>query len=316
VERALAAVAERALQRGARAGLDALLREALRLTGVAGLALHEGRTRVAAVGLKPPPLSRARAPRVFPAGDGRTMLVVHPERSGTAERQLLESFARLGGSLLAARRREAEAQARQARLCRELRRLERALEHRERSRSRASHDLRTPLLVMKGYLEMMRKGMAGELTPTMERYLERVMKAAQDMGSLIARRLAPGSAPQDLLPLLRDAFSGLSHSRRPSLHWECSLSSLPVAGGRLELVLLTQALARGLAATGAPQVLLHAEAQDGMWRLCLDARAEHPLPTRMARRLGPLVHRLGGTWEVRGSPRLELLLHLPVASSP
>jgi two-component system OmpR family sensor kinase len=314
VEQVLAAVAERALRRGARAGLEALLQEALRLTGVAGIALYEGRARVAAAGMKPPPLARARAPQVISARDGRTALVVLPERISAAERQTLERLARLGGTLLAARRREAAAQARQASLCRELRSQERALAHKERSRSRASHDLRTPLLVMNGYLEMMRKGMAGELTPPMARYLERIMKSAQDMGSLIAQRLAPGNAPQDLLSLLREAFTGLSHSRRPSLHWEGSLSSIPVTGARPELELLTRTLARGLAATGAPQVVLHAEAQEGVWRLCLDARAEHPLPARMANRLATLVHRLGGAWEVRGSPRLELLLHLPAAS--
>ncbi len=316
VERVLAAVAERALTQGARAGLDALLREALRLTGVAGIALYEGRARIAEAGLRPPPLARARAPQVIQGPDGRTALVVHPERLGAEARLALARIARLAGTLLEARRREVAAQARQAWLCRERRRLEQTLAYRERNRSFASHDLRTPLLVMKGYVDIMRKGMTGELTPTMERYLERVMGATQDMGSLIAQRLAPGNPPEDLLPLLRGAFGRLSASCNLSLHFESAVPAIPLRGPRSALVLLTRALARALAATGATRVNMTLEARETtrMWQLSLSACAERALPARAAQRLEQLVQRLGGTLAIQGAPRLELTLQLPAAT--
>jgi two-component system OmpR family sensor kinase len=316
VERVLAAVAERALSQGARAGLDALLRQAPRLTGVAGIALYEGRARLAEVGLRPPSLSRARALQVIRSADGRTALVVHPERLATEARQTLLRLVQLASTLLAARRREAAAQARQARLCRQVRQLESALAYRERNRSRASHDLRTPLLVMKGYVDMMRKGMTGELTPSMERYLDRVMSATQDMGSLITQRLAPGNTPEELLCLLRGAFGALAPARNLSLRCEGTVPAAPLQGPRSTLMLLTRSLARGLASVSATQVDLKLEARETtrMWQLRLSTRAERPLPPRVLQRLEQLVHQLGGTLTAEDEPRLTLTLQLPAAT--
>jgi len=316
VERVLAAVAERALAQGARAGLEALIQQAPRLTGVAGIALYEGRARIAEAGLKPPPLSVARAAQIIRGPDGRTALVVQPERLAAGAHQTLARIARLASTLLSARRREMAAQARQARLCRQLRQAEETLAHREHSRSRASHDLRTPLLVMKGYVEMMRKGMSGELTPAMSRYLERMMGATQDMGQLIAQQLAPGNPPEELLPLLREAFGGLPASHSLSLHPERTVPAAPLRGPRSVLVLLAQCLARGLAATGATRVGMTLEAREttGMWRLGLSTRAERALAPRVTQRLEQLVQRLGGTLAIQSEPQLELTLQLPAAS--
>ncbi|HEX8704985.1 MAG TPA: histidine kinase, partial [Myxococcaceae bacterium] len=127
MERVLAAVAERALTQGARAGLDALLRETLRLTGVAGIALYEGGDLIAEAGLRPPPLSQAREAQVLRAPDGRTVLVVHPERLASEAHETLARIARMAGTLLAALRRESAQQSRQARLCRQVRQLEESL---------------------------------------------------------------------------------------------------------------------------------------------------------------------------------------------
>jgi|GEM_PF-1333539 len=316
VERVLAAVAERALAQGVRAGLEALIQEAPRLTGVAGIALYEGRARIAEAGLKPPPLSVARAAQIIRGPDGRTALVVQPERLAARAHQTLARIAQLASTLLCARRRETAAQARQARLCRQLRQAEETLAHREHDRSRASHDLRTPLLVMKGYVEMMRKGMSGELTPAMSRYLERMMGATQDMGQLIAQRLAPGNPPEELLPLLREAFGGLPASHGLLLHPEQPVPTAPLRGPRAVLVLLARCLARGLAATGATQVGMTLEAREtmGMWRLGLSTRAERALAPRVTQRLQRLVERLGGTLAIQSEPQLELTLLLPAAS--
>jgi hypothetical protein len=239
--------------------------------------------------------------------------VVIPERLGVAEREILTRIAQLAGTLLAARRRELSTQARHASLSRELRRLERELVYRERSRSRASHDLRTPLLVIKGYVDMMRKGMAGALTPAMERYLDRMMSATQDMGALIAGQLAPGSAPGDLLPLLTSAFEPVMRARPLTLRLECAARSVPVRGPAAVLTQLARALARDVGATGAQMVNLAIDSQDkaGLWRVRLSTDKHRALPARKVARLEYLTHRLGGTLSIQDETPFELRLYLP-----
>lgn len=53
---------------------------------------------------------------------------------------------------------------------------------------RAAHDLKTPLSVMKGYLDMFGRGLAGPLSPQMTRYLERIA-ASVDRQEAIAEAL-------------------------------------------------------------------------------------------------------------------------------
>lgn len=313
----LAAVAERSLMDGARAGLDALLNEALRLTGVAGLALHGGRTRVAEAGLRLPPLSRLRATQLIPAGDGRTTLAVLPERVALEQRDVLARIARLASTLLAARRREAALQERQTTLLREVQRQRRELAYREGTRSRASHDLRTPVLVIQGYLDMMSKGLTGELTPAMKRYVERMQSATQDMALLISRQLARGGAPEDLRSLLLEAFEPLTRSRKFTLNVECSAKSVPVRGNSSLIEQLARLLARDLATTRARVVNLRIDAQEhlGMWRVCVSTDRPRLLQSRQMDRLDQLLHRLGGTLSIQDEPPFELRLHLPAASS-
>jgi two-component system, OmpR family, sensor kinase len=312
VDRTLAAISERALQKGAQAGLEVLPREVMRLTGATSIVLYEGRTLIAEAGHRVSRTGRGHAPQGFRVRYGRLTLAVSPERMGPAERPLLERFARLGNSLLAARRRELDAQARQARMARELREQAKALSARERNRSRASHDLRTPLLVIRGYLDMMRKGMVGEMTPTLARYLERMLSATQDMNTLISQRLAPGHAPEDLRALLGAAFG---QPRKPALSLQCTAAAVPLKGAPASWALLMRTLARGLESTGTSEVKATLEARESlkMWRLHLSAPAERPLSPATLKRLEPLVHVLGGTVSIDAGQTVALTLLLPSA---
>ncbi|WP_148273357.1 histidine kinase dimerization/phospho-acceptor domain-containing protein [Stigmatella aurantiaca] len=315
VEQALAAISERALQKGAKAGLEVLPREAMRLTGAMSIVLYEGRNRISEAGRRVSVSGQGHAPQGFLVKHGRITLAVSPERIGAAERPVLERFARLGSSLLVARRRELDAQARQRRMGQELRELAKVLSFRERNRSRASHDLRTPLLVIRGYLDMMRKGMIGELTPALERYLQRMMSATQDMNTLISQRLAPGSAPEDLRALLHTAFpSSARTSRRLVLSLQ-GPAAVPLKGAAPTLALLVRTLARGMAGTGARKVEGTIEVREPMkmWRLHLSAPAERPLAKPVVKRLEPLIHLLGGTLSIGEGLPLELTLNLPAA---
>jgi two-component system OmpR family sensor kinase len=312
----MAVVAEQALRNGARAGLEALLKEALQLTGASGIALHEGRVRIAQAGLRPPPPSRSRTIQVIPVGDGRATLAVIPEQTGAEAREQLKRIAQLASTLLVARRREASAQARQAQLYQERRRLERELAYRETNRSRASHDLRTPLLVIKGYLDMMRKGMTGTLTPTMERYVDRMMNATQDMNTLIVQQLSRGGAPEDLRGLLEDAFEPLARAPHVTLNLECAHESVPVRGAAPVLVQLARLLARDVSALNAHTVNVSIEPHEklGMWRVRVSTDKHRALPARKVAQLEQLILRLGGSLSIQDEAPFELRLHLPAVS--
>ena len=317
-ERALAGVAEHALRNGARAGLDALLKEALSLTGAAGIALHEGRKRIAEAGLRPPSPSKSRAVQAIPVGDGRATLVVLPEKTDAQARALLSRIAQLAGTLLVALRREASAQARQVQQAQERRRLARELAYRECNRSRASHDLRTPLLVMQGYLEMLRKGTPGSLTPTMERYVERMVGATQTMNTLIVQQLSRGGAPEDLRCLLAEAFAPLRRTQSVTVNLACAVAMAPVRGPGAVLAQLARMLARDVSATHASMVNLSIDVHEklGMWRLGVSTDKHRPLPARKVARLEQLVLRLGGTLSIQDESPFELRILLPAVGLP
>ncbi len=65
------------------------------------------------------------------------------------------------------------------------------------------HDLKAPLLTIRGYVDLMQRGAAGPLTPRMERYLARVMEATLRECALIDSQvtLSPNSGcPSPRLP--------------------------------------------------------------------------------------------------------------------
>ncbi|WP_205519754.1 sensor histidine kinase [Pyxidicoccus caerfyrddinensis] len=308
VERVLAAVAERALRCGTRAGLDALVREALRLTGASGAALYDGRTCVARAGRAAPARPCATTAR-------RQALVVWPEPLGATDQEMLARLAHFGGSLMAAHAREVDAGARQARLLEAKQRLERAVSHAEQRRSRASHDLRTPLMVMKGYVDMMVKGTAGPLTPAMQRYLDRMQRVANDQGALIERRLAKvvDEGVEDLRPLLRSAFLSSARGGRTA-DVTMTLPDRPVAlkGPRASVDLLVRTLARAVAASGAEVTVRVEPAEDlGMWRLRVDVRGGRALPEKTAAVLRHLAQRLRGGLALPTEDEGSLVVHLP-----
>ena len=307
VEKVLAAVAERALRCGTRAGLEALVREARRLTGASGAALFDGRTCVARTGEGGP----AR-----PGGTARkSALVVWPERPGTSNSELLARLSSFGGSLIAAHHREVDAGARQARLLEAKGRLERMVAQQERRRSRASHDLRTPLMVMKGYVDMMMKGTAGPLTPSMQRYLDRMSRVANDQGALIERRLArvTDEGVEDLRPLMRAAFLPASRSGRVQ-DVTMTLPGRPVAvkGPSASVELLVRTLARAVAASGAAVAVRVEPAEDlGMWRLRVMSRGGKALPEKTMSVLRHLAQRLRGGLSLPTDDGAGLVVHLP-----
>jgi signal transduction histidine kinase len=309
VERTLSAVAERALHHGARAGLDALVEAAVRLTETHGAALYAGGQRVALAGLAPPTPAQAHPLQVL--REGRTALVLGAPCVDSMDRQHLTRLAVLGSALLACLEREEEARAERKRLRQERLRLMELLAHRERAWSRAAHDLRTPLLVLQGYIDMMAKGMAGVLTPSMQRYLERMGRAAGELNARLQQRPTGEDAPaEDLRASLSATFGpGRPGSARLELPSGPVLLRMPRTGSAL----LIRTLERLLSGAGASEVVLRVDAPDGVdaWRLLVQARAERPLPRRALESLERLARRWGARLSVRESPEVELTVLLP-----
>jgi signal transduction histidine kinase len=190
-------------------------------------------------------------------------------------------------------------------------RLMELLTHRERAHSRAAHDLRTPLLVLRGYIDMMAKGMAGVLTPSMQRYLERMGRAAGEMNARLQQLTSGEGAPvEDLRPLLSATFGP---GRRVPARLELPAGPVRIRGPRTTLSLLVRALERLLAGAGASAVVLRVDAPDGMevWRVLIQARGVRPLPERTLESLERIARRAEARLSVRGPPEMELSVLLP-----
>jgi signal transduction histidine kinase len=309
VERSLSAVAERALHHGAQAGLDMLMDAAIRLTETSGAALYEGGERVAIAGFAPPAPARAHPLQLLK--DGRTVLVLGEPCEDVSQWRFLNRLAVLGSALLASRAREDVGRAEHKRLRQERLRLMERLAHRERARSRAVHDLRTPLLVIQGYIEMMTKGMAGALTPAMQRYLERMGRAAGELNVRLQQRTRDEDAP------VEDVRSLLSATFGPGRHIPARLElpevPMRLRSSRAVMELLLRTLERVLAGSGASEVVLRVDAPDGeeTWRLRVQARTVKPPPERTLAALERFARRGETRLSVHESSGLELTLLLP-----
>ena len=310
-ERVLLSVSEQALRQGARAGLEALVEAAMRLSRTGGAALHEGGRCVVRRGQTPSAPAQAHPSQRLQAG--RVELVLGEPRGESVERERLQRLVELGAALLAARDREETARTELTRQRQGRLRLLRLLSHRERTWSRTSHDLRTPLLVLQGYLEMMGKGIAGALTPPVQRYLERMMKSAADLNGRLQRSRWDHAPPENLGAALSAAFGpGRSARARLELPEEpVTLRSTPA-----EVALWVRSLERLLAGTGATQGVLRVEAAETprAWRLHLRTEAKQPVPTRVQESLERLARRGEASLSWGSGPGLELtvLLNRPL----
>jgi hypothetical protein len=303
METTLTAVAEQALRGGTRAGLEALLKASLRLTGATGAALYEGRVCVMKVGTVP--ARRAEGTKKS------SVLEIWPAPLTTSQRNVVARFSAFAPALLAAHAREVAQGARQARLLEAKLRLERTVAMQDKRRSRAAHDLRTPLMVIKGYVDMMIKGTGGPLGAQAQRYLERIAKVAADQKELIDRRLSPPvPGLDDLRPVLTHAFAPRKGRAVPALSLPAE-RTVPVRGAREDWELLARTLAKGTVGAVAVDVHLGPAPEASHWLLRVRACPGAALTARTEAVLRQLAGRLGGTLAVAVEPRLEVTLVVP-----
>ena len=311
VERLLSAIAEQALHHGAKVGLNALVKAVVGLTGTTGAAFLTRDREVAISGQQPAAPEQAPHPgRCF--RQGHAVLVLGEPCEDELLLGHLERFTRLGDALLASLAREEAAQTEQRRLRQERLRLKELLVAKDRAWSRAAHDLRTPLLVLQGYVEMMMKGMGGELTPAMSRYLERMRQSAGDLNTRLQHRHRGEAAPAaDARSLLRASFGA---GRPNAARLELPEESVHVRVPRATLAPLMRAVDRLLTGAGASEPALSVDVPEDarFWRMRVRAQAVRPPLPRAQAALERLARRAEGQARVEmGETGLELTLLLP-----
>jgi len=309
VERLLSAIAEQALHHGARVGLSALVDAVVRLSGTSGAALYTQGRRAFGEGQEPPGPRQAHPWQTFQ--EGSTVLVVGEPCRDAPLRDALERMTRLGGALLSSLAREEDARAERDQLRLERQRLKELVAHRERGWARAAHDLRTPLLVLQGYIEMMNKGIAGPLTPPMQRYIDRMRHSATDLNTRLQNRQRGDTVSStDVRPLLNAIFGP---GRPAAARLEQPEEPVRVRAPRATLVPLLRALERLLVGAGSSgtQVKVEVPEDSQVWRLSLRGQVQRALPERALHALEQLARRSEARLSVQhedGGVELTLLL--------
>lgn len=145
---------------------------------------------------------RCRQGTVLPVADGQVYAVKLGRRSlgalfvrGSAQEPDPVVMALAGFCAAALARAERERSLGQAvrEAKRERDRLAARVEALERLGSRASHDLKAPLVAIKGYVDMILRGFGGPIEPKATRYLEKVNGSVDRMKELIDSRVHPSS---------------------------------------------------------------------------------------------------------------------------
>jgi signal transduction histidine kinase len=184
----------------------------------------------------------------------------------------------------------------------------RAEQRAERELSRAVHDLKAPLSALKGYVDMMLRGIAGPMPPTANRYLARIREVVDRERQLIDDRLRPHPDPgaPPTVDLSRAFAAAVERSgpalRARRLHLSLELPprgcTLPATQGLADL--LARRLVRHLLQTAAPGASVHLALREDLGRRWIELSPaadpagpapSEPLDLRMAL---AAAERLGG----------------------
>lgn len=166
----------------------------------------------------------------------------------------------------------------------------------ERQLTLARHDLKAPLVPVKGYVDMMLRGMAGPLTPNMQRYLSRMKDAVDRLRVLIDARLRPtGASMVDLGEVVAQEARAFERAG-VKLRWSIPSEPCVAAVHPAELRMAIHRLLGGIAGTSARGTGLELSLTRGErdFELCFEGDAYAVIPARTARLCDALVRRNGG----------------------
>jgi two-component system, OmpR family, sensor kinase len=185
--------------------------------------------------------------------------------------------------------------------------------------SSAASELKVPLAAMKGYLDMVARGMAGPLSPTLQHYIDRLRQAVERERDLIGRWLTPArDARCDLRDTLREVVEQIAPAVRRSdvaVSMEVPQEPCWFRGDATPTGLLSRQLSRALLSTIAPgsAVELHLEARDGEWLISVKTDKRGRAWTRAIAVLDELLRRHGGHLVVPEEQDVMLQLAIPSA---
>jgi signal transduction histidine kinase len=127
----------------------------------------------------------------------------------------------------------------------------------ERERRKSVHDLRAPLVVVKGYSDMLLRGLAGPLPPAAERYLERMAQAAERQRVLLEElfpkgRSRPGPPLREWLAALAGPLRTAARRRGAALEVGPCPPEAQAEGGEAALARLRRGLLQAAGRTVRP----------------------------------------------------------------
>lgn len=261
-------------------------------------------------------LARREGHALLPIGE-KTAFVVWHTPSVEPSRFVLARLGSLAAASLDVWRQQALDRALRRRLHSARRLLAHQEERTERAMRRAAHDLKAPLAAMKGYVDMMLRGMAGPLTPTMQRYLERMKQAVDRQRQLIDAELhAPPTTedPPDLKQILQGALER-SHeaieAKAIGLELILPTEACRMRAPQAHLELLCRKLVRQMIRTAERGAVLEVELLDEGRRWALSLRVKGAaLDVRGWSQCDAIARRLSGSVDIswRGGMWLEVTL--------
>ena len=183
---------------------------------------------------------------------------------------------------------------------------------------RAAHDIKAPLSAMKGYVDMMVRGMAGPLTPTMQRYLDRLREAIERQRQMIDVLLHAPPAPEEAPDLKAILMAALDRSKeamdakRMGLELVAPAEPCRLRGDASHLEMLMRRLVRQVVRTASRGAVIEAElCEEGKsWTVSLRA-AGGALDVRGWSVSDAIARRLGGSVDINWSGGVVLHAVLP-----
>lgn len=185
--------------------------------------------------------------------------------------------------------------------------------------ARMVHDLKAPLSAVKGYVEMLLRGMAGPLSPDASRYLERIREVIDREREMIDTRLRPrgdrGLAVMCDLGRTLEAALARSHravqARGLVVRADLLDAASPVMARPSLLLLFARRLVRHLVGAAAPGGAVSLAVHDEVGRWAVEASADGDRGRgRDLLLCREAVERLGGTFHpgAQGQGAIRVLL--------
>ncbi|MGQ0505499.1 MAG: histidine kinase dimerization/phospho-acceptor domain-containing protein [Myxococcaceae bacterium] len=216
------------------------------------------------------------------------MYLEFPDHTGQIANQL-RAIANIAEAVLEREANEVQHHGEQIAQHKELYRLRAQAEPQRKAKRRLAHDLKTPLVALKGYVDMMKRGMGGPLTEAQRRYLARMDQAVARQCALIDEALPVIETRCDVAATARKTLARL---RKMDVYLEVAEKEplcLEASHGEIALMIKELTLGALESAPAHSHLTLEVDAQGLKLRM-----EELPSVNARLKRCAALARRLGG----------------------